>query len=188
MGLFSGLLGGASRIFGGLLGGPVGGVISLFGGKNIAIAIGIASTLGIAYLSINSYIKHNVATINRLNEEVSTLKRNLEVTKVDNETLKHNINVIKEGVQRLNEDHAKVRNTLTALMEKDRKITENYNRLHEKLYRESRGKKSLEELGLVKPKLVQAYMNKEIKRLNECAKALTGGVKNEKIDCSDFGL
>jgi len=173
------ILGIASRA-----GGLLGGLGSFLGVKGIA-SIGIA---GLAYFGVTTYIKSNANTIARLNKEVSTLTHNLEVTKVDNETLKHNIVVVKKRMDKLGEDYQAVNNTLNKLIQKNQQIEKNYNRLHEKLYRESKGKKSIEELAVRKPGLVEKVINTEIKRINKCVEALTGGVKNEKVDCTDLGL
>ena len=164
------------------------GFLSFFGFKNLVILASILSAGGAAYLSVKSYINTNKETIQSLNVTITELEKHLQRESSNNRILQENQKTLIENQKSLDIQYSKIHSSVVDLLKREQFMIDNYMRLHEKLYRESRGKKSIEELGAAKPGLVQKYINKEILRLNECVKRLTGGEKNEKFDCTDFGV
>lgn len=181
------------RIFGGL-GGLLGklplinSILGIFGLKNLVLLGGLVGTFSVSYLSARHFINVVHGEYTNMQNKLVGLETELVEKDIESKKMQMTIVNLNNGLMTLYMNQQQVTAALSEVIKRERESSENMKKLEEKLFRENEGKKSLEELAVSKPEMVQKIINDELKRMKRCIQIYTGAEKeeNEKINCDDI--
>lgn len=104
----------------------------------------------------------------------------IENLRQENEQLKQDKVLLESSLEEISKNHDKIRKSLdVALAEKQKSLIQ-LEETKRSLYREIRKRKSLEELAVAKPKLVERRINDASEHVNKCFENLSKGLPCEK--------
>ena len=176
--------------FGGLLGRlpAIDRFLGFFGLKNLLLVSGLVGTFSVSYLSAKHFIDVVHEEYSSVQNKLVNLETELSEKDLENKKLKISINNLNNSLMTLYMNQQQVNAALAEVIKRERESRENMKKIEDKLFREKEGKKSLEELAVSKPEMVQKIINNELKRMKRCIQIYTGAEKeeNEKIDCTDI--
>lgn len=104
----------------------------------------------------------------------------IESLQQENDKLKQDKIVLEQAIDEYHKNHEKIRKSLDAALAERRKSVLELEETKKTLHREIRKRKSLEELAIKKPKLVEKRINDGSKKVIKCFENLSRGLPCEK--------
>lgn len=104
----------------------------------------------------------------------------IQSLKKENEQLKANNIVLEQSLEEYQKNHDKIRRSLDAAMAERQKSLSELENVKKTLHREIRKRKSLEELAIAKPKLIEKRINDGSEKVTKCFENLSRGLPCEK--------